>query len=102
MGCESITTLDLQKRLERGETINLIDVRDPDEWNRGHIAQATLVPLGTLAAKSGEMDPDEEFVLICQSGARSSRACDMLVNKGFTRVVNVKGGMSAWQGPVVK
>jgi rhodanese-related sulfurtransferase len=81
----------------RGEA-RIIDVREQHEYSGelGHIAGAELVPLATLPAKAREWDPDKEYVVVCRSGGRSGAAARQLVQMGFTRVMNLRGGMLAY------
>jgi rhodanese-related sulfurtransferase len=73
----------------------LLDVREIDEWQAGHSRDAQFIPLGELAARTGELTPDRRIVAICRSGARSERATEFLRAQGFD-VVNLAGGMRAW------
>jgi len=77
----------------------LIDVRSPGEFNGGHIPQALNIPVGEIGKRLAEFPSDTEIWLICRTGSRSSLACKTLVNAG-RRVVNVRGGMMAWSGPL--
>jgi rhodanese-related sulfurtransferase len=81
----------------RGKT-RIVDVREPAEWNGelGHIAEAELVPLSTVEAAAKGWDRDQEIVLVCRSGNRSGRAAAALAAMGFGRVMNMVGGMLAW------
>jgi rhodanese-related sulfurtransferase len=72
-----------------------LDVREPDEWQAGHIQGAVHIPLGELPARVGELSPDDQIVVICRSGARSGRAVGWLNQNGYD-VLNVDGGMVAW------
>ena len=76
----------------------LIDVREPHEYSGelGHIAGSRLVPLGTLGAALSREDRQRAVVLVCRSGARSARAARELVAMGFDQVMNLSGGMLAW------
>jgi sulfur-carrier protein adenylyltransferase/sulfurtransferase len=78
--------------------VRLVDVREPSEFNNelGHIAGAELVPLATVEGAAESWARDAELVLVCRSGARSGRAAAQLTRKGFTRVLNMSGGMIAW------
>jgi queuine tRNA-ribosyltransferase len=81
----------------------LIDVREPDEWSAGHVAGATLIPLGQLPERLDEIPNDRPVFVMCHSGNRSSRAAALLNEHGFD-VTNVTGGITAWQAnslPVV-
>jgi rhodanese-related sulfurtransferase len=76
----------------------LVDVREPFEYtgDLGHIAGAELVPLGSVSGAASSWDPNEPIVLICRSGGRSGRAADALVRAGFKNVMNMAGGMMAY------
>ncbi|CAM3308446.1 MULTISPECIES: rhodanese-like domain-containing protein [Saccharibacillus] len=87
---------ELRERVERGEAPLMIDVREPEEVAQGMIPGAVHIPLGQLAGRLDELDPDRETVFICRSGYRSERACEYLEQSGFDKVVNMSGGMLAW------
>jgi adenylyltransferase/sulfurtransferase len=91
-----ITPTQLKQRLDRGETVRIIDVREPHEYQINRIAGSTLIPLGDIPKRFNELDPDEEFVMQCKSGVRSGKAADFLRSQGFKRVLNLKGGILAW------
>lgn len=76
----------------------LIDVREPDEFSGplGHIEGATLVPMGAVMARSAEWKKDEPILLVCRSGGRSGNVAQALTRLGFTRAMNLVGGMIAW------
>lgn len=78
--------------------MEIIDVRQADEFDGelGHIEGARLVPLDTLPAASASWPLEAPLLLVCRSGARSSRACELLVQRGFQNVTNLEGGMLAW------
>ena len=95
----NISVEDLKKRLEAGETVNLLDVREPDERAAFNIG-GTHIPLGQIMGF--QVDPiedkkDEELVVYCRSGKRSGQACMFLETMGFTNVVNLDGGMMDWE-----
>ncbi|MBD2751527.1 rhodanese-like domain-containing protein [Spirosoma validum] len=93
-----ITVQELKERLDKGEKINLIDVREPNEYEADNIG-ATLIPLGELQYRLDELDglQDEEVIVHCRSGARSARAQQLLEESGFNNVRNVIGGMLAYR-----
>jgi molybdopterin/thiamine biosynthesis adenylyltransferase/rhodanese-related sulfurtransferase len=91
-----ITATELAARLQQGEKIRLIDVREPHELEISRIEGAQLIPLGTLAAHLSELDSAEQMVVFCRSGTRSRRALELLVTAGFKKVKNLKGGINAW------
>lgn len=82
----------------------VIDVREPDEWVQGHIAEARHIPLNQLPAQADALPHDQEIVLVCHMGSRSAMATAWLLRHGFDRAINLTGGMDAWEGrqlPVV-
>lgn len=85
--------------LMNGETaINLIDVRNPDEYEEDNLG-GTLIPLGDLLDSLEELEPlkGQDIYIYCRSGARSAKAKQMLINEGFTKVHNVTGGIMAYR-----
>ncbi len=93
-----ITVQDLKARLDAGEKINLIDVREPDEYAADNIG-GTLIPLGELAYRVDELEDlqNEEVIVHCRSGKRSAMAQQILEESGFTNVRNMIGGMLAYR-----
>ena len=73
----------------------LLDVREPNEWQAGHAPDAQFIPLGEVAARTGELARDRRVVVICRVGGRSERAARLLIAQGFD-AVNLAGGMRAW------
>ncbi|WP_178024186.1 rhodanese-like domain-containing protein [uncultured Paenibacillus sp.] len=96
---KEITPAELAARMKRGESVNVLDVREPLEWAEGHIPGARHIPLGQLPERHTELDPKEELIVVCRSGGRSSLACELLGERGYN-VVNMIGGMLAWQDEV--
>jgi rhodanese-related sulfurtransferase len=74
----------------------VLDVREPQEYQINRIQGSTLIPLGELGQRYGELDPSLEIVTQCKSGMRSAKAADFLRQKGFKRVRNLKGGILDW------
>jgi rhodanese-related sulfurtransferase len=93
---EQISVEELQHRISAHEVGRVIDVRRPAEWDAGHIAEALHLPLNHLAENVGTIGLDEKIAVICAGGFRSSLAASLLQRKGFQRVSNVVGGMTAW------
>ena len=96
---KSISVEELKARMDAGEKLNLIDVREPNEYQEFNIG-ATLIPLGKIQSmQADELDDlkNEEVILHCRSGKRSATAAMFLETMGFTNTVNVEGGMLAWQ-----
>jgi rhodanese-related sulfurtransferase len=76
----------------------IIDVREPFEFATGRVPSSELVPLDQFAAASASWNKDALYVLVCRSGARSGRAAGYLASQGFTRVINMAGGMMEYAG----
>jgi rhodanese-related sulfurtransferase len=91
-----ITVVELRQRLTRDPRPFLLDVREPWEFARGHVAEASLIPLGDLEGRVGEIPRDRPVLAICQSGQRSLAAAAYLLQLGYPEVANVEGGTSAW------
>ena len=91
-----ISAADLKRRLDRGDNLFLLDVREPNEYQINRIAGATLMPLGEVPRRYAELDPDREMIVHCKMGARSARAADFLRSVGFKKVLNLKGGILEW------
>jgi adenylyltransferase/sulfurtransferase len=87
---------ELKARWDCGDRPFLLDVREPDEFGFVHLPGATLMPLGELAARSGELDPGSEIVVYCHHGVRSMRAVSYLRYIGLTGARNLTGGIEAW------
>jgi adenylyltransferase/sulfurtransferase len=96
----SIAPRELAKRLERGQNIDVVDVREEYEWNIGRIPGARLVPLGEIARELDTFDPKRETVLYCKSGVRSLDAAKRLVAAGVSNVANLSGGIVRWREEV--
>ncbi|HYC61126.1 MAG TPA: molybdopterin-synthase adenylyltransferase MoeB [Thermoanaerobaculia bacterium] len=93
----NINPAELAEKLSSGADIVLIDVREPYEWNAGHIDRATHIPLAQVPQRLAEIPKDREVVMICRSGGRSAHAQQHLMNQhGYTRVKNLVGGMQRW------
>jgi len=98
---EEISATELKKRLDAGEDIQLIDVRQPDENAFAHIPGAKLIPLGQILTRMSEIDENRETVIHCKMGGRSARAIDALQRSGFKgKLKNLRGGITAWSNEV--
>lgn len=82
--------------LHQKEDITILDVREVDEFQAGHIQGAVNAPLSTLEEQYSQLEAGKRYYVICQGGKRSERACQFLETKGFD-VVNVEGGMNQWK-----
>ncbi len=87
----------LSERLSRSEDVLLLDVREPYEFDAGHLENARHIPLAQLPHSLDSLPRDQEIVVYCRSGSRSARAQQFLMANGFKRVKNLAGGMVAWK-----
>jgi adenylyltransferase/sulfurtransferase len=98
---EEITATELKQRLDRGDDIQIIDVREPNEYDIARLPDSKLIPLGQVANRMSEIDPSRETVVHCKMGGRSARAIETLTRAGFAgRLLNLKGGITAWSNEV--
>lgn len=96
-----ITATELKARLDAGDDIQLIDVRQPDEYAFANIKGAKLIPLGEVIARMNEIDPTRETVIHCKMGGRSARAIEAMQRSGYTgKLSNLVGGITAWSNDV--
>ncbi len=91
-----ITPAELAEKLQRGEKVRLIDVREPHEVEISSLPGEELIPLGELASRLPELNSAEDMVVFCKTGNRSMRALELLNSAGFKKVKNLKGGINAW------
>lgn len=87
---------ELAQKLESGESIKLLDVREPHELQISQIKGAQLIPLGQLASRLSELDSADDMVVFCHVGGRSARAVELLLSAGFRKVKNLRGGINDW------
>jgi adenylyltransferase/sulfurtransferase len=87
---------ELKRRIDRGEALFILDVRNPEEFQICRIPGSTLIPLPELPRRFDELDRGQEIVVHCKSGMRSLKAMQFLKQQGFTRIRNLKGGILAW------
>ena len=98
---KSVKTNKLEERIKNKSDVNVIDVREDDEVAQGKITGAKHIPLGEISDRINETDKNKHYYMVCRSGGRSSKACEILMNQGFD-VTNVDGGMLAWTEKVEK
>jgi molybdopterin/thiamine biosynthesis adenylyltransferase/rhodanese-related sulfurtransferase/molybdopterin converting factor small subunit len=98
---EEITATELKHRLDQGDDLQIIDVREQHEFEIGRIPNSNLIPLGQVLNRMDEIDPNRETVVHCKMGGRSAKAIEALQRSGFTgRLMNLKGGITAWSNEV--
>ena len=91
-----ITAVELKQRLDRGDQLTIVDVREPNEYQINRIPGSQLIPLGEIPRRYAELDPEDEIIVQCKMGGRSAKAADYLRSVGFKRVLNLKGGILDW------
>jgi adenylyltransferase/sulfurtransferase len=94
-----ITPRELKARLDRGDSLFILDVREPHEYQICNL-RGRLIPLGELPRRAHELDSSQEIVAHCRSGKRSAEAVDFLRKAGFRKIHNLKGGILAWSDEV--
>jgi adenylyltransferase/sulfurtransferase len=95
-GVTEITSVELKKRLDRGDVLTIVDVREPHEYQINRIHGSLLIPLGDLNKRYVELDPSDEIIMQCKVGGRSAKAADFLRSKGYKKVLNLTGGILDW------
>ncbi|MGZ4111019.1 MAG: rhodanese-like domain-containing protein [Tumebacillaceae bacterium] len=100
-GVNQISADELKEKLEEsGKNVKFIDVREPGEYDAGHIPGVPLIPMNQIPARFGEVGEADEYVFICRSGNRSHMVAKFLKDNGIENVTNFNGGMLSWSGPI--
>jgi rhodanese-related sulfurtransferase len=93
--------VELKRRLDLGDDLQIIDVREPNEFDIARIPNTTLIPLAQVANRMNEIDATRETVVHCKMGGRSAKAIEALKRAGFKgRLINLTGGITAWSKDV--
>jgi rhodanese-related sulfurtransferase len=97
-----ISVIELKERLDRGDAVTIIDVREPHEWDIANLGAhgARMIPLGDVPDRAAEIPRDGTVVLQCRSGGRSGKALEYLRAQGWGNLLNLKGGILAWADQV--
>ena len=97
-----ITVSDLKAKLDRGDPVTIVDVREPYEWGISNLEEygALLIPMRELPDRLDELDPADEIVIQCRSGNRSAHATQYLRSRGYPNVSNLQGGILAWSDEI--
>lgn len=95
-GAPAVDAAAAQAKLQAKPVPFVLDVREANEYNMGHIAGAMLIPLGQLSSQLNKLPKDREIICVCASGSRSSSATRQLIGAGYN-AVNLRGGMGSWQ-----
>lgn len=97
-----ISVTELKERLDRGDPLTIIDVREPVEWEIANLEEhgARLIPMSQFVDRLSEIDPAEEIVLQCRSGNRSAQVLKFLRSRGYEHLWNLEGGILAWSDQI--
>lgn len=92
-----ITAAELNDKMKAGQHLQLIDVREPEEFEICKLPASELIPLNEIPKRYPEIDPEAEVIMICHHGFRSAQAIQFLSQRhGYTNLINLKGGIHAW------
>jgi adenylyltransferase/sulfurtransferase len=95
-GGVNVAATEIKQRLDRGEKVTWLDVREQWEYDLARIEGAKLIPLRELETRRSELNPDDEIIVYCHMGVRSLKAIECLNRHGFTKLKNLSGGIEAW------
>jgi rhodanese-related sulfurtransferase len=91
-----LTVQQVQEIIQAKTSLVILDVRTQEEYDEGHIEGAVLIPVGELAMRLEELSKDDELLVYCRTGNRSSSAVSLLRDNGFTKIYHMKDGITAW------
>ncbi|MEI5908805.1 rhodanese-like domain-containing protein [Bacillus spongiae] len=94
---KTITPEELQRKIQNGEELYLVDVREDEEVAEGMVKEAKHIPMGTIPESLDQFEKEKEYIFICRSGRRSENVCYFMQDQGF-KVANMEGGMLEWAG----
>jgi sulfur-carrier protein adenylyltransferase/sulfurtransferase len=98
---QEITATELKQRLDKGDDLQIVDVREPNEYQVARLPNSIHIPLGQVVNRMSEIDPARETIVHCKMGGRSAKAIEALKRAGFTgQLTNLKGGITAWSNDV--
>lgn len=94
---KEISVEDLKTKIDQKESFTLLDVRDPFELHISNLDYESItIPMDELSSRVDELDESQDIIVMCRSGSRSGTACEFLEKKGFSNVINLKGGINDW------
>ncbi|UOA08510.1 rhodanese-like domain-containing protein [Methylobacter sp. S3L5C] len=96
MTVKQLSATELKNKIDQEEKLFLLDVREPNEYEYGHIANSVLIPLNQIPNRLSELEMQQEIVVICHHGMRSQQAANYLAQSGFKNISNLTGGIDAW------
>ena len=98
---QEITATELKQKLDEGHDVQIVDVREPVEYEAARIPNSIHIPLGQVLNRMSEIDQSRETVVHCKAGGRSAKAIEVLTRAGFSgKLTNLKGGITAWSNEV--
>lgn len=98
---EEITVTELKRRLDAGDDLQIVDVREANEYAFARLPDTIHIPLGQIVSRAGEIDATRETVVHCKGGFRSAKAIEALTRAGYSgKLINLKGGILAWSHEV--
>lgn len=100
MPVQEIPPQELKRRLDAGDKLQLLDVREPWEYAIARLPNSVHIPLNEIPQRLRELDADGDVVVMCHGGGRSRRAAEYLLTRGFEHVANLSGGIDAWSRDV--
>ena len=98
MAFRDLEPADAQRELQGDAALRVLDVRTPREYQSHHLPGAVLIPVQELAQRCGELDAQANWLVYCEHGRRSVVACELLAQRRFGRLANLRGGMAHWLG----
>lgn len=96
MSVKQISAMELKNKIDNGEALFLLDVREPNEFQYARIDHSVLIPLNQIPQRLGELDAQQDIVVICHHGMRSQQTANYLAHCGFENISNLSGGIDAW------
>lgn len=90
-------SIDEAEEMLRGSEVELVDVREPHEYQEGHLPGAKLIPVNSMLTRGSELPKDRDILFVCAVGQRSALACEMAAAHGLTRLYNIEGGTNGWR-----
>ena len=97
---KQVSPTEIKQRLDAGERLRIIDIREHDEYETAHVDAAELLPMSEIQSWWQDLPRDEELVIMCHHGSRSAQVCMALTRAGFEHLVNLEGGIDAWSREV--
>jgi rhodanese-related sulfurtransferase len=96
MTIKQLSAIELNDKIQQGENLLLLDVREPHEFQYANIPNSVSIPLNQIPERLYEVDPQQEIVIICHHGIRSQQAANYLEQSGYDNIANLMGGIDAW------